>query len=71
MRQSSAPNGGISHLKHIPLAYDMNDSEGSARNLLFALKPEWKESDGAVEFIKYKEGITNNACPLCPNSIST
>ena len=47
-------------LKYLCLSYDPTNSEASARELLFALYPEWETSPGSVEFVRFKEGITNN-----------
>ena len=27
--------------------------------LVFSLRPEWEHSEGAVEIVRFKEGITN------------
>jgi len=50
----------MSHqLRSLPLTYSPNDSEASARALIFALNPEWETSEGPLEFVRFKEGITN------------
>ncbi|KAI9661477.1 MAG: hypothetical protein M1831_002999 [Alyxoria varia] len=43
----------------ISLSYSPEDSEQTARSLIFALYPEWKTSPGSVEFVRFKDGITN------------
>lgn len=47
--------------QYIPLCYDPANSDTSARALIFTLYPEWETSPGEVEFVRFKEGITNNA----------
>lgn len=48
-----------SNVKTIALHYDASNSESSARKLVFDLNPEWELSPGPVEFVRFKEGITN------------
>ena len=48
-----------SHVQIINLTYDPANSEASARRVIFALNPEWESTPGAVEFVRFKEGITN------------
>jgi len=49
-------------LRSLPLTYSPSDSDASARALIFALKPEWETSDGPLEFVRFKDGITNTVC---------
>ncbi|KAF2003359.1 ethanolamine kinase-like protein [Amniculicola lignicola CBS 123094] len=46
-------------IRHIPLFYDHTDSQRSALNLILTLRPEWRESQGTVEFVRFTDGITN------------
>lgn len=55
-------------VRTIPLAYDSADSDNSARELIYALNPEWKQAEGAVEFVRFKDGITNTVCCTFPTS---
>lgn len=57
-----ARRGSLSELTYLQLSYDPSRSEESAREVIFALNPEWETSEGEVEFIRFKEGITNNVC---------
>jgi hypothetical protein len=43
----------------IPLSYQNECSEQSALALVFRLRPEWEHSDGAIEIVRFKDGITN------------
>jgi len=45
---------------YINLAYDPANSDKSAKALIYALRPDWESSDGDVEFVRFKEGITNS-----------
>ena len=52
-------NWALDELRYIPLSYDSADSETSALRICLTLYPEWKESEGPIEFIHFKDGITN------------
>ncbi|CAK7208039.1 hypothetical protein SEUCBS139899_010873 [Sporothrix eucalyptigena] len=47
------------HVRFLPLRYDSNDSDGSARRLLLTLRPDWQSADSVVEFVRFTDGITN------------
>ncbi|KAI1079454.1 kinase-like domain-containing protein [Whalleya microplaca] len=48
-----------SHLRNIPLSYDNKNSDSSARALVLALRPEWSSPESNLEFVSFKDGITN------------
>ncbi|KAI1479876.1 ethanolamine kinase [Daldinia eschscholtzii] len=52
-------NGHLGQLRHIPLSYDSENSNASARALILALRPEWLSPDSNIEFVPFKDGITN------------
>ncbi|KAI1763427.1 ethanolamine kinase [Hypoxylon sp. FL1150] len=52
-------NGLLGHLRYIPLSYDSEKPDSSARELIIALRPEWSTHDSKIEFIPFKDGITN------------
>lgn len=52
-------NGTHEQLRYIPLSYNNDASEESARTLVFALRPAWEHGEGAIEIIRFKDGITN------------
>ncbi|KAI8959929.1 ethanolamine kinase [Daldinia sp. FL1419] len=52
-------NGHLGQLRHIPISYDSENSDASARELILALRPEWSGPDSNIEFIPFKDGITN------------
>jgi ethanolamine kinase len=56
-------------LRHIPQYYDNTDSHNSALNLILALRPEWQESKGTIELVRFTDGITNTVCDLLPLSL--
>ncbi|KAI9728684.1 MAG: hypothetical protein M1828_002790 [Chrysothrix sp. TS-e1954] len=59
MSPSAHPNG-VRLVKDLTaLSYSAARSEDSARELIYALKPEWEHSPGPLEFIRFKDGITN------------
>lgn len=59
----SQPNGdtyGVNgHVRFISLEYDANKSDASALRLVTELRPEWKSPGSNIEFVRFKEGITN------------
>lgn len=59
MDPSSLPQATEDKLLEIPLSYQNERSEESALALVFSLRPEWEHSDGAVDIVRFKDGITN------------
>ena len=51
--------GVTKSLKYIPLSHDAANSEASALKLVTTLFPEWEQSLGSVEFVRFTDGITN------------
>lgn len=49
-------------IRHIPLLYDNANSQETALNLILTLRPEWKETKETIEFVRFKDGITNTVC---------
>ncbi|CAK7220807.1 hypothetical protein SCUCBS95973_004281 [Sporothrix curviconia] len=47
------------HVRLLPLKFDPNDPDGSARQLVLALRPDWRSADSKVEFVRFTDGITN------------
>ena len=55
-----ASNGTHDHdINYLSLAYDANDSDASATKLILTLFPHWEKTEGKIEFIRFKDGITN------------
>ncbi|KAL2129995.1 hypothetical protein VTI74DRAFT_7039 [Chaetomium olivicolor] len=52
-------NGDHHRIHYIDLAYNSADSEASALRLVLSIRPEWKEADSKVEFVRFTDGITN------------
>ncbi|KAK7549370.1 kinase-like domain-containing protein [Phyllosticta paracitricarpa] len=46
-------------IRYIPLRYDSANSHESALNLILALRPDWKQSQQTIEFVRFTDGITN------------
>lgn len=59
--------------RKLSLSHNSADSQASALRLVLTLSPDWEKSDGKIEFIRFKEGITNTvSCPgnlLFPSSL--
>ncbi|KAF2238197.1 putative choline/ethanolamine kinase [Viridothelium virens] len=60
MTNPTDTNGRAGPVKHLPLYFDNNDAETTATKLAFALFPEWEHSEGALDFTRFTDGITNN-----------
>lgn len=59
MAPEIGPDAGLDTLRHIPLSYNNADSQASALRLVLTLFPDWEHTEGKVEFIRFKDGITN------------
>ncbi|KAK6592994.1 ethanolamine [Botrytis cinerea] len=60
MATTSTPNtSSIGKIRFIPLSYNSAESQTSALRLILTLRPEWEQSDGKIEFIRFTDGITN------------
>lgn len=46
-------------LRHIPLTFDTTQPEKSSLLLVEQYSQEWKNEEGAIEFVRFTEGITN------------
>ena len=46
-------------LRHIDLFYDSADSHESALALILALRPDWEATKDTIDFVRFKDGITN------------
>lgn len=49
-------------IPYISLSYNNADSQTSALRLILTLFPDWEHSGGEVEFVRFKDGITNTVC---------
>jgi ethanolamine kinase len=47
------------NVRHIDLSYDNRKSKESALRLITTLFPDWADSQDTIEFIQFKDGITN------------
>ena len=47
------------NLRHIDLFYDSADSHESALALILALRPDWQATKDTIDFVRFKDGITN------------
>ena len=70
MRPDSPTTSVPELLRYIPLTYNNTESEKSAHALIFRLRPEWKHSEGKIEIVRFKDGITNTVGTLKRHSIS-
>jgi len=49
----------LSEVRRVPLSYDANNSEESARQLVLAVCPAWAGDSSNIKFERCKDGITN------------
>lgn len=54
----------LGQLRYIPLSYNTADSHASAIRLVLSLFPHWEQEPGQIEFIRFKDGITNTVSML-------
>ncbi|KAL8918228.1 MAG: hypothetical protein Q9172_005521 [Xanthocarpia lactea] len=59
MSSQASKVDGQAGFQKLPLSHNSADSQASALRLVLTLFPDWETSDGKVEFIRFKEGITN------------
>ena len=52
----------FTEIPYLSLSYSNADSQTSALRLILTLFPDWEHSDGKIEFIRFKDGITNTVC---------
>ena len=55
-------NDIFNEIPYISLSYNNADSHTSALRLILTLFPDWEHGDGEVEFVRFKDGITNTVC---------
>lgn len=55
-------------IRYIPQYYNHADSRNSALRLILTLRPEWKECEDTIEFVRFTDGITNTVRAIgCPS----
>jgi ethanolamine kinase len=59
MTTLTGTKAGNGKVRFIPLTYNQAESQTSALRLILALRPEWENSDGKIEFVRFTDGITN------------
>lgn len=53
----------IPKVRLIPLPYVTAESQSSALRLILTLCPDWENTQGNVEFVRFTDGITNTVRP--------
>jgi hypothetical protein len=56
---SASTNGVLQGLPYVDLAYSLDDSENTAKELVFRIQPKWRETPEQIQIVQFKEGITN------------
>ena len=62
MPDDGTSNDILNEIPYISLSYSNADSQTSALRLILSLFPDWEHSDGNIDFIRFKDGITNTVC---------
>lgn len=56
---NNAPFDPYDSIRNIALSYDHTNSHTSALDLILTLRPEWRECQDTIEFVRFTDGITN------------
>jgi len=56
-------------IRYIDLLYSNADSQESALSLILTLRPEWQATKDTIEFVRFKDGITNTVRHTITNEI--
>jgi len=70
MSSTTSLDAPLGQLRHIPLSYNTADSHASALRLALSLFPRWEQEEGRIEFIRFKDGITNTVGMLHGNGLT-
>ena len=62
MSSDGTSNDIYNNIPYLSLSYSNADSQTSALRLILTLFPDWEHSEGKIEFIRFKDGITNTVC---------
>ena len=46
------------------LSFDVNKSDSSVLELVYWIRPKWRDCSQELKIVKFTEGITNTVCPL-------
>lgn len=55
----TAAMSSASSVKTIPILFDKDDTEGSAKRIVYALYPDWKNDGTGLKFKTFTQGVTN------------
>lgn len=56
---STSANTALGGLLYLDLAYDLSNSETTAKELAYKIQPKWREAPEQIQIVQFKEGITN------------
>ena len=56
---SVSENGVLHGLPYLDLAYELNNSEATAKELAYSIQPSWRDTPEQIQIVQFKEGITN------------
>ena len=56
---STSTNAALGGLVYLDLAYNLSDSETTAKELAYRIQPKWREAPEQIQIVQFKEGITN------------
>lgn len=61
---STSANGILGDLPYLDIAYDLSNSETTARELAYRIQPKWRKTPDQIRIVQFKEGITNTVSQL-------
>lgn len=64
MSVSQADVESSAKIRHVPLSFHSAELQTSALRLILSLFPDWEQTEGKVEFVRFTDGITNTVSSL-------
>lgn len=46
-------------LRRVNLSFNNKNYEPTAKELAFVLRPDWRDAPGAIDIVRFTDGITN------------
>lgn len=56
---AASANGVLGGLPYVDLAYEHDNWETTAKELVYRIQPKWRDVPDQIQIVQFKEGITN------------
>lgn len=56
---STSASGILGDLPYLEFAYELSNSETTAKELAYRIQPKWREVPEQIQIVQFKDGITN------------